>query len=242
MQLAELLQLGRQVRAGCGCRRGRGRRWSILLLLRLCIGCALLVGIIILLLSSRILLRILLLLVVAYRSGRTGDDCRSYRNACHTSSHPSSSHHFDLRSYLLIVFSSVGFVLGKSIHDVIDNLERDAVVRQHPAFGSDNGFPELDRPQVFKQQHCRGGVIFHCFGDRINIFDLNDPAHFDIQRIEDFDEIGSQLLHFDCLVTPILIFLDNHKIDYPHDLVLDQIEQRWQDLALELIRLEIKRE
>ena len=82
MQLGELIELGCQITLGrCLGRRGRilrrGRRH--LLLLGLCIGRALLVGLVVLLLGGSILLGILLVLVVVDCTGCTGDDGRAYR-------------------------------------------------------------------------------------------------------------------------------------------------------------------
>jgi hypothetical protein len=76
--------------------RGRGK---LLLLLRLRIGSALLVGLVVLLLGSSILLGILLVLVVVDCTGCTGDDCRADRHPGNTSSDHSSSHHIDLFSF-----------------------------------------------------------------------------------------------------------------------------------------------
>ena len=64
------------------------------------------------------------------------------------------------------------------------------------------------------------------------------PTYEDL--IEERQEVGGQLLHFHRLVMPIFILLDNDKIDHPHDLVFDQLEQLRQDLAFELIGFEIK--
>ena len=101
MQLGELLKLGCQIRAGRSSPRRRRRRIVLLLLLglRLCIGCALLISLVVLLLRSRILLRIFLLLVVVYCTGSAGNDRCAYgngSNASYRSSDHPSSHHIDL--------------------------------------------------------------------------------------------------------------------------------------------------
>jgi hypothetical protein len=103
VQVGELLQLGRQVisrrdRRLRSCDLGRGRR--ILWLLRLGIGCTLLVRLVVLLLLGSILLGILLLLVVLDRTRRTGHNRRGDHSACYRSSTHSSSHHVDLFSFL----------------------------------------------------------------------------------------------------------------------------------------------
>jgi hypothetical protein len=105
VQLGKLIELGCQIILGRRLRRWCilwwGRRRILRLLLCLCIGSALLVGLVVLRLGSRILLGILLLLVVTDRTGRTGDDCRGDRGPGYGSSTHSSSHHLDLFSLLM---------------------------------------------------------------------------------------------------------------------------------------------
>jgi hypothetical protein len=81
MELGELLKLGGEVRRRSLLDRGCGllRRGGILLLL------------LVLLLLLGILRGIFLILVVVNGTGRTGDDCRTYRNPSYTSSSNCSS-------------------------------------------------------------------------------------------------------------------------------------------------------
>jgi hypothetical protein len=106
VQLGEFIELRGQITRG----RSLGRRGHVLrggrsLLLRLRIGSALLVCLILLLLFGSILLGILLVLVVVYRAGCTGDHCRADRHTGNASSYCSSSHHVDL----LRVYFKKGF-------------------------------------------------------------------------------------------------------------------------------------
>jgi hypothetical protein len=94
MKLAELLKLGHHVWRRCLLNRSCILHRGGSILLRLRIGCALLIRLIVLLLCSGILRRIFLLLVVVYCTGSAGDDRRAYgktSSASYRSSHHSSS-------------------------------------------------------------------------------------------------------------------------------------------------------
>ena len=97
MQLGELLKLGGQIWSSC--RRCRSWLWwgrRIVLLLRLRIGCALLISLVILLLRSRFLICIFLILVVVYCTGSAGNHRSRGSRTDYSSAYTSSSHHFDL--------------------------------------------------------------------------------------------------------------------------------------------------
>ena len=82
MKLGELLDLGCQICRRRLLNRSRVLRWGWRILLRrLRIGCALLIGLIILLLCSRILRRIFLLLVVGTAPASADDGRRAYGSA-----------------------------------------------------------------------------------------------------------------------------------------------------------------